>query len=91
MVSALLLSSPARRLESGLSTVEAKTSVRLAAPLTARKKRRRTCPITTTASPVATAGAARPEPGIRNTRCPAGEFGGDLVSDQFVAGGGSDA
>ena len=55
MVSVLVLSSPASRLESGLSTVEATTSVRLAAPLAARKKRRRTCPITTTASPVATA------------------------------------
>jgi hypothetical protein len=39
MVSALPLSSLARRLESGLSTVEATTSVRLTAPLTARKKR----------------------------------------------------
>lgn len=31
--------------------------------------------------------AARPEPGNRNTRRPVGEFGGDLLGDQFVAGG----
>ena len=56
MVSALLLRIPARRFESGLSTVEASTSVRLAAPPPTRKRRRRTCPITTTTSPAATAG-----------------------------------
>ncbi|NDH88136.1 MAG: hypothetical protein EBY61_05805 [Actinobacteria bacterium] len=30
---------------------------------------------------------AWPEPNNRNTRHPVGEFGGDLVADQFVAGG----
>ena len=84
MVSALVLSSPASRLESGRSDDLGATCRTAGGPEEAATD----VPDHDDGIARCDGGrAARPEPGNRNTRRPVGEFGGDLAGDQFVAGG----